>query len=154
MKTVATGTSCLLVIKPNAACCRGARLSGCVFYCTTKPARRPHLPRVSLSHRVQSTEGEVFCRRCSCREISERAIVSRLTSVSSWPRLSSRLPWFQAELRPKEMQRRFAPEFRFSMLQRVSAPNNIFFFQKHVLYTEVCDTFHFALTDVADVPCV
>lgn len=156
MKTVATGTSCLLVIKPNAACCRGAGLSGCVFYCTTKPARRPHLPRVSLSNRIQSTEEGGF--------FVVAVLVARLESERSFPdwhlsargrRLSSWPPWFQAELHPKEMQRRFTPEFRFAMLQRVSAPNNFFFFfRKHVLYTAVCHTFHFALTDAADVPCV
>lgn len=125
MKTAATSTSCLLVIKPNAACCRGARLSGCVFYCTTKPARRLHLPCVCLLHCIQSKEEggrKGFFFLCCC-EISEGTSPDwRL----SWAAASSDLLQFQAELHHVGMQRRFTPEFHSSMLRHASAANDIF----------------------------
>lgn len=104
MKTVATSTSCLLVIKPNAACCRGARLSGCVFYCTTEtctPAASPLCVSRTTS-RVQRREGCFFFSLC---------YICRLTSVTSCSLHSSWLRQFQAELHRVGMQRRFTPGF-------------------------------------------
>lgn len=50
---------------------------------TCTPTASP--PCVSLAPHPEYRGGRFFCCCCSCREIRERAIVSRLTSISSWP---------------------------------------------------------------------